>query len=583
MNFMRTLRLLSLSAALLASACVPPPNASVPPRTPPAAATSGVPDDSAGLVSAADPRAAEAGAQMLRLGGSAVDASIATMLALTVVEPQSSGIGGGGFLVLGDAGGNVSTIDGRETAPKAATPEWFFVDGKPMSYGDAVPGGRSVGVPGNLRLAALVHNKHGKLSWRTLFQPAIRLAREGYQITPRMRASLTNAIRTGALDPDPRALFYGADGQPLPEGTLVRNPALAATLETIAARGADSFYTGDNATLLATKVGTAPRNPAPMTTADLAAYKAVERPAVCGQYRQYRICGMGPPSSGATTVYAILKQLERFDMKALGPADPTAWHLIAESQRLAYADREQYAADADFVSVPVKGLIDPAYLAARSALISPSATMPSALPGTPPGATLAFARPARQEEHGTTHFVTVDRWGNSTSYTSTIEGPFGSGLMVGGYYLNNELTDFNIVPEKDGKPTANRVEGGKRPRSSMAPTLVYGPDGKLRLAVGAAGGTTIPAQVAKAIIGVLDWNLSARDAIALPTVFAPGGETVFVEKGTALETMMPALQALGHAKIMARNPSFKANAIEHLDGVWRGAADPRSEGAAVAP
>jgi gamma-glutamyltranspeptidase/glutathione hydrolase len=320
-----------------------------------------------------------------------------------------------------------------------------------------------------------------------------------------------------------------------------------------------------------------------MTTADLAAYKAVERPAVCGQYRQYRICGMGPPSSGATTVYAILKQLERFDMKALGPADPTAWHLIAESQRLAYADREQYAADADFVSVPIKGLIDPAYLAARSALISPSATMPSALPGTPPGATLAFARPARQEEHGTTHFVTVDRWGNSTSYTSTIEGPFGSGLMVGGYYLNNELTDFNIVPEKDGKPTANRVEGGKRPRSSMAPTLVYGPDGKLRLAVGAAGGTTIPAQVAKAIIGVLDWNLSARDAIALPTVFAPGGETVFVEKGTALETMIPALQALGHAKIMARNPSFKANAIEHLDGVWRGAADPRSEGAAVAP
>ncbi len=583
MNFMRMLRLLPLSAVLLASACVPPPNASVPPRTPPAAATSGVPDDSAGLVSAADPRAAEAGAQMLRLGGSAVDASIATMLALTVVEPQSSGIGGGGFLVLGDAGGNVATIDGRETAPKAATQQWFFVDGKPMAYGDAVPGGRSVGVPGNLRLAALAHNKHGKLSWRTLFQPAIRLAREGYQITPRMRASLANAIRTGALDPDARALFYGADGQPLPEGTLVRNPALAATLETIAARGADSFYTGENATLLATKVGTAPRNPAPMTTADLAAYKAVERPAVCGQYRQYRICGMGPPSSGATTVYAILKQLERFDMKTLGPADPTAWHLIAESQRLAYADREQYAADADFVSVPVKGLIDPAYLSARSALISPSATMPSALPGTPPGATLAFARPARQEEHGTTHFVTVDRWGNSTSYTSTIEGPFGSGLMVGGYYLNNELTDFNIVPDKDGKPTANRVEGGKRPRSSMAPTLIYGPDGKLRLAVGAAGGTTIPAQVAKAIIGVLDWNLSARDAIALPTVFAPGGETVFVEKGTSLEAMIPALQALGHAKIMARNPSFKANAIEHLDGVWRGAADPRSEGAAVAP
>ncbi|KPF92721.1 gamma-glutamyltranspeptidase [Novosphingobium sp. AAP83] len=583
MIIIRALRFLPLVAALSAGACVPPPSAAVPARTPLAAARDGVRDDSAGLVSAADPRAAEAGAQMLRLGGSAVDASIATMLALTVVEPQSSGIGGGGFLVLGDASGKVETIDGRETAPKAATPQWFFVDGKPLSYGEAIPGGRSVGVPGNVRLAALAHNKHGKLAWRTLFQPAIRLAREGYQITPRMHASLTNAIRTGALDPDARALFYGADGQPLPVGTLVRNPALAATFETIAARGADSFYKGDNATLIAAKVGTAARNPAPMTTADLAAYKAVERPAVCGQYRQYRICGMGPPSSGATTVYAILKQLERFDMKALGPASPEAWHLIAESQRLAYADREQYAADSDFVAVPVKGLVDPAYLAARSALISPSATMPTALPGTPPGATLAFAQPTRQEEHGTTHFVTVDRWGNSTSYTSTVEGPFGSGLMVGGYYLNNELTDFNIIPDKNGKPTANRVEGGKRPRSSMAPTLVYGPDGKLRLAVGAAGGTTIPAQVAKAIIGVLDWNLSARDAIALPTVFAPGGETVFVEKGTALEAMIPALQALGHAKITARSPSFKANAIEHLDGVWRGAADPRSEGAAVAP
>lgn len=583
MIFLRALRSLSFSVVLLASACVPPPGASIAPPAPPASAANGVPDGSPGLVSAADPRAAEAGAQMLRLGGSATDAAIATMLALTVVEPQSSGIGGGGFLVLGDAAGAVETIDGRETAPKAATPLWFHVDGKPLAFPDAVPGGRSVGVPGNLRLAALAHNKHGRLSWRTLFQPAIRLAREGFNITPRMRASLAGASRTGALDPDARALFYAADGQPLPAGTLVRNPALATTFETLAARGADSFYTGDNATLLATKVGTAPINPAPMSTADLAGYKAVERPPVCGQYRQYRICGMGPPSSGATTVFAILKQIERFDIKTLGPADPQSWHLIAESQRLAYADREQYLADADFVSVPVAGLVDPAYLGERSALISPTATLPAALPGTPPGAKLAFARAAPQEEHGTTHFVTVDRWGNAACYTSTIEGPFGSGLMVGGYYLNNELTDFNIVPDRNGKPTANRVEGGKRPRSSMAPTLIYGPDGKLRLAIGAAGGTTIPAQVAKAIIGVLDWNLSARDAIALPVIFAPGGDTVFVEKGTALEAMIPALQQLGHAKIIARSPSFKANAIEHVGGLWRGAADPRSEGASVAP
>ncbi|MBF9150849.1 gamma-glutamyltransferase [Novosphingobium jiangmenense] len=585
MSLPRFLQPAPLVALLLASGCVPPPTAAISPAnpTPAVAAAEGVPLDSPGLVSAADPRAAEAGAQMLRLGGSATDAAIATMLALTVVEPQSSGIGGGGFLVLGDAAGGVETIDGRETAPKAATPQWFYVDGKALAYGDAIPGGRSVGVPGNLRLAAMAHNGKGRLAWRTLFQPAIRLAREGFAITPRLRTILAAASRTGALDPDARALYYGSDGQPLPVGTQVRNPALAATLEMIAARGADSFYSGDNATLVASKVGTAPRNPAPMTTSDLADYKAVRRPAVCGMYRAYRICGMGPPSSGATTVFAILKQLERFDLKALGPQNPVSWHLIAESQRLAYADRDQYLADGDFVAVPVAGLTDPAYLASRSALISESTSLGLVQPGTPPGARLAFARAEPQEEHGTTHFVTVDRWGNAASYTSTIEGPFGSGLMVGGYYLNNELTDFNIVPDKDGKPTANRVEGGKRPRSSMSPTLVYGPDGKLRLAVGAAGGVTIPAQVAKAIIGVLDWNLSARDAIALPVIFAPGGDAIFVEKGTTLEAMIPALQQLGHAQVLARSPSFKANAIERVGDRWRGAADPRSEGAAIAP
>ncbi len=585
MTLIRPLHLLPLSLALLAGACVPPPDAAIaPPRaTPVADARDGVPLDGPGLVSAADPRAAEAGAQILRLGGSATDAAIATMLALTVVEPQSSGIGGGGFLVLGDAAGAVETIDGRETAPAAAHPLWFHVDGKPLVWPDTVIGGKSVGVPGNLRLAAMAHNEKGRLSWRTLFQPAIRLARDGFAITPRLQTILRAAHRTGAFDPAARALFYGADGEPLPVGTVVRNPALAATLESIAARGADSFYTGENATNLAAKVGTAPRNPAPMTTADLAAYRAVRRPAVCGEYRAHRICGMGPPSSGATTVFAILKQLERFDMKALGPASVTSWHLIAESQRLAYADREQYLADADFVQVPVRGLTDPAYLAQRSALISAQRALPSVTAGTPPGATLAFARAAPQEEHGTTHFVAVDRWGNAASYTSTIEGPFGSGLMVGGYFLNNELTDFNIVPDRNGKPTANRVEGGKRPRSSMAPTLIYGPDGRLRLAIGAAGGTTIPAQVAKAIIGVIDWGLSARDAIALPVIYAPGGNAVFVEQGTSLEAMIPALQALGHAQVTARSPSFKANAIELVGGRWRGAADPRSEGAAVAP
>lgn len=574
-----------LAALLLTSACAPMGQmASPPPQGAPAPVPAdGVPVGEKGLVSAADPRAAEAGVDMLRLGGTATDAAIATMLALTVVEPQSSGIGGGGFLVLGDAAGKVETVDGRETAPKAAGPQWFYVNGQPLPIIEAIPGGRSVGVPGNLRLAALAHAHHGKLAWRALFQPAIQLARDGFVMTPRLYAMLSRFPRTGALDPQARAIYYRADGQPLPAGTVIRNPALAETLEKIAAQGADSFYAGDNAATVAAKVGTAPRNPAPLTTADLAGYQAMGRAPVCGDYRGYRVCGMGPPSSGATTVYAILKQLERFDLKALGPDNPVSWHLIAESERLAYADRDRYLGDSDFVSVPVAGLTDPGYLATRSALISDKGTLPSVVAGTPPGVRTAFAPARPQEEHGTTHFVAVDRWGNAASYTSTIESPFGSGLMVGGYYLNNELTDFNIVPDRDGVPTANRVEAGKRPRSSMAPTLIYGPDGRLRLAIGAAGGATIPAQVAKAIIGVLDWGLPAREAIALPVIFAPGGDVVFVEKGSAQEAMIPALVALGHRQVIAREASFKANAIERVGDRWRGAADPRSEGAAVAP
>jgi gamma-glutamyltranspeptidase/glutathione hydrolase len=289
---------------------------------------------------------------------------------------------------------------------------------------------------------------------------------------------------------------------------------------------------------------------------------------------------MGPVSSGATTVFAILKQLERFDLAALGPDNPTSWHLIAESMRLAYADRDKYLADPDFVRVPVAGLIDPAYLASRSVLIAPDRSLAEVSAGTPAAAPVT-APGTEPAEAGTSHFVAVDRWGNVASETSTIESAFGSGLMVNGYYLNNELTDFSLVPSKDGVPVANRVEGGKRPRSSMSPTIVYGSDGKVRLAVGAAGGATIIAQVAKAIIGVIDWHLTAQQAIALPTIFAPG-DTVFVERGTFLEGMIPALKALGHAKVDFREPgTFKANAIERSGGRWVGAADPRSEGAAA--
>ncbi|WP_088310445.1 gamma-glutamyltransferase [Novosphingobium sp. B 225] len=535
-----------------------------------------------GMVSAADPRASEAGAAMLRMGGSATDAAIAVMLTLTLVEPGSSGIGGGGLFVEAGPDGKVSTIDGRETAPGAANDQWFVRDGKVMSYPDAVPGGTSVGVPGNIALAARAHRLHGRLPWAKLFGPAIKLARDGFQITPRFFSMLKNSSGSGAFISEGKALFYGADGQPLPIGTTVKNPALAATFQAVARGGARAFYSGANARGIVARVTTAPRNPEPMTLADVAGYRAKDRAPVCGTYRLYRICGMGPPSSGGTTVLATLKQLERFDLTALGKDNPVAWHLIAESMRLAYADRAKYSADADFVPVPVAGMIDPGYLAQRSALIDPGKTMASVSAGTPPGAEhLAIAEQQPGEERGTSHFSAIDRRGHAVSYTSTIESAFGSGLVVGGYYLNNELTDFDMNPVFDGKPANNRVQGGKRPRSSMSPSLVWSPDGKLRLAVGAAGGATIPAQVIRAIIGVIDWKLPAQDALGLPVVFAPGVDTVFVEKGSWLEGFTPQLQALGHTSIVPRVLPLKANAIEVVNGKPVGAADPRSEGQAI--
>jgi gamma-glutamyltranspeptidase/glutathione hydrolase len=534
-----------------------------------------------GMVSAADPRAAAAGREILNAGGTAADAAIATMLALTVVEPQSSGIGGGGFLVYHDARtGQIGTINGREKAPAAATPAYFLdAQGKPRAHSDAVPGGLSIGVPGNLRLAELAHRHHGKLAWATLFQPAIRLARDGFAMSPRMRDSLSSPNALARSTAFGRGYFYDASGNPKPLGTILRNPALAESLTQIARKGANWFYTGANAAALVATARNAPRNPGMITTADLAAYQAQERPAVCAPYRQYRICGMGPPSSGGLAVYAILKQLERFDMSALGPKNPTAWHLIADSMRLAYADRDAYVGDPDFVRVPLTGMTNAGYLASRSELIRTDRAIPHVEAGTPPGAR-AIAAVKSSEVPATTHFVVVDSAGDVASYTSTIEGGWGSGQTVGGYFLNNELTDFTFTPVlPNGAPVANRPEGGKRPMSSMSPTIVYGPDGKVRIAIGAAGGPTIIAQVAKALIAVLDWKMSAQAAIALPTIMG-WGDQVSIERGTELEAMAPTLRAMGH-EVIVRPPGFKANAIERVDGRWVGAADPRSEGVVI--
>ena len=543
-----------------------------------ATAAPGVSPSPAGVVSAADPRATAAGVEMLRAGGSAADAAFATLIALTVVEPQSSGIGGGGFLVYSEGGRTAETFDGRETAPAAATGTWFFKDGRPMGHDEAVPGGKSVGVPGNVRMMALAHARHGKLPWAQLFAPAIRLARDGFVVTPRFHRFIGEYRETGALSAEARALFYTASGEPVAVGTRLRNPALAAYLEQLARLGPDSFYVGPNAQAIVATVNGSARNPSAMTAGDLATYDAKQRDAVCGTYRGYKVCGMGPPSSGATTVIATLKQLERFDLRSLGPSSPRAWHLIADSMRLAYADRDQYLADADFVAVPTAGLIDPGYLAERSGLIAVDRALASAEPGVPPGAAVV-ARGLEPAERGTSHFVATDRWGNVASLTSTIESPYGSGLMVNGYFLNNELTDFSFVPERGGVPVANRVEGGKRPRSSMAPTIVWGPDGEVRLAVGAAGGATIPAQVLRVIIGVIDWRLSAQDAIALPVLFAPG-DTVAIEPGTSLVQLAPELRRIGH-NVVERQMPLKTNAVERVDGRWVGAADPRSEGVAI--
>lgn len=542
---------------------------------------SGVDAFAHGMVSAADPRAAEAGAEMLRQGGSATDAALATLLALTVVEPQSSGIGGGGFLLHDDGKGGIETFDGRETAPAAATPDWFKAEGQYLSYGQAIPGGISTGVPGNLAMMRMAHARHGKLPWKALFKPAIRLARDGFELTPRLHAFLERNSSRAAHTAAGRAIYYAADGKPLPVGTQLRNPALAEFLDRLARKGARAFYHGQNARAVATTVSAAERRPAPLTVADMAAYRAVQREPVCARYRVWRLCGMGPPSSGATTVLGILGLLERFDMPALGKDSPTAWHLLAEAERLTYADRERHLADSDFAAVPVAGLLAPEYLASRAQLIAPDRAMVSVAPGQPAGSSQGQADTVTPDVPSTSHFVAIDRQGRAATLTSTIEGPFGSGLVVNGYFLNNELTDFSMVPHKDGQPVANRVEAGKRPLSSMSPTLVYNADGSLRMAIGAAGGKTIPSQVAKAIIGVLDWGLTAQEAIALPLIYAPGGNTVMVEQGTALEAMIPALQALGHAEVRAVALPLKANAIEVIDGKLLGAADPRSEGRAA--
>ena len=529
------------------------------------------------MVAAANPLAAEAGMAMLRQGGSAVDAAITSALVLGLVEPQSSGLGGGAFLLHYETESRgVTAYDGRETAPGSVSDNLFLLaDGQPMPFWDAVVGGRSVGTPGLLRMLELAHRDHGRLPWATLFQPAIRLADAGFAVSPRLHALIAGDSYLKRY-PATATYFHDAAGNPLPVGALLRNPAYADTLRAVAAGGADAFYKGPIAVDVVAAVREAAGNPGHLSYVDMRSYRAKRREALCLPYRQWIVCGMPPPTSGGVAVLQILKLLEPFDIAALPPASPQAIHLVAEASRLAFADRNRFLADSDFVAVPLDQLLDPAYLSARAALIDPAASMGEAGPGV---ASQQAQAPKQPNPPSTSHLSVVDRDGNAVSMTASIESAFGSRLMARGFMLNNELTDFSFRPGVDGRPVANRVEAGKRPRSSMSPTLVLDRSGRFVMAIGSPGGSRIIGYTAKAIVAALDWNLPMQAAVALPNFVNRNGATD-LEAGTAVESAKTALEALGH-EVNVMEMTSGLHGIRRTESGLEGGADPRREGVAL--
>lgn len=589
---MQKLKLLALGGALAAAFAAIPVHAQDAWQKAPEAATGYT--EKAGwaarkyMVSAANPLAVEAGVEMLKKGGTAIDAAIATQLVLTLAEPQSSGIGGGAFLMYYD-GKQVQAFDGRETAPAAADERLFqHADGTPMSRTEGVVGGRSTGVPGVLRMLEVAHKQHGKLAWKTLFEPAIRLSENGFPVSERLHKLLSYDafIRK---DPEARAYFYGPDGKPWPVGHKLKNPALARTLRAIAEGGTDVFYKGQIARDIEAKVKSHPTNPGLLTAKDIAAYEPKLRTPVCSDYRIYTVCGMPPPSSGGIAVAQMLGMFETKNMAALAPRDGVpsadAVHLFSEVGRLAYADRNRYAADTDFVPLPGRGvasLIDKGYLAKRAALVGDK-SMGEAPAGTPPGMDVAWGTDNAIEARSTSHLVVVDGYGAGLSMTTTVEDAFGSRQMVGGFILNNQLTDFSFDSrDKDG-PIANRVEPGKRPRSAMSPTIVFDKKtGKLVLAVGSPGGPAIINYVAKVLVGTLDWGLNVQQAISLPNFGSRNGPTD-LEAGRFPSATVEALKARGHkVRVVEQNSGLHGVQRISVHGVplWYGGADPRREGVA---
>jgi gamma-glutamyltranspeptidase/glutathione hydrolase len=530
------------------------------------------------MISAANPHASKAGLAMLDAGGSAVDAAIAAQLVLSLVEPQSSGLGGGGFMVVFDAANQrLRTYDARETAPVDSNKSYFRVDGEVLPFWDAVNSGLSVGAPGLLRGLEKMHADGGRLPWADLFQPAIQLARDGFAVSPRLHGLLQRSKEL-RQSKTARSYFYDAQGKPRPVGYVLKNPALANVLEQVARQGADAFYEG----VIAHDIVSAVQShamPGALSLPDLVYYEAVPREPLCVAYLEYELCGMGPPSSGPVTVMQILLMLTHTDILDYAPNSLEAVHLFAEAGKLACADRDVYIADPDFVSFPVNTLLAPRYIARRAALINPARAMPRARAGNPLGEVSTFGQDRSPELPSTTHLSVVDKEGNVVSMTTSVESAFGSKIMVRGFLLNNQLTDFSLRGvDEAGMPVANRVEPGKRPRSSMAPMIVLR-DGKPYMAIGAPGGPFIISFVAKTLLGVLGWGLDIQAAIALPNRGSCNYGTE-IEQGTQLEPLAASLEKMGHKVRLESLPSGLQGVVITPDGL-EGGADPRREGVAL--
>lgn len=527
----------------------------------------------------ANPHATDAAYRMLERGGSAVDAAIAAQMVLGLTEPQSSGIGGGAFLLHWDAYDKQLTAwDGRETAPTAVTPEHFLLpSGEPMPFFEAVVGGHAVGVPGVVAMLARTHEQYGELPWSDLFQPAIELAQKGFEISPRLHR-LLHKMPHLAVNPEIRAYFFTGEGHPKPVGTVLRNPDYARTLSLLAGEGPEVFYKGALAKKIADAVQRDPNRAGPMTEKDLAGYRAERREPVCGDYRAYRVCGMPPPTSGGTTVIGILGMLQHLDTARLPVDDPRRLHAFAEASRLAFADRNRYVADPDFVAVPTEGLVDAGYLKRRARLISLQERMEKAPVGTPPGSEALELMTGRSPElASTSHLSVVDGKGNVVSMTSSIETGFGSRIMVGGFLLNNQLTDFSFIPSsEEAGLIANRAQPGKRPRSSMSPTIVFH-EGRPVLAIGSPGGSRIIDYVARSLWDILERDLPVADAIARPHIVATGDGALELEADRFPQATVIALERLGHT-VKEKQQTSGLHGIRIGKKGLEGGADPRREG-----